>query len=101
MPVKVFYYIKDRDGFASEDKTYESEEDGLYLWQHINNARKQAGVTRENFVLITTSCIQRKKAKWVDPSWPVVPFPKLKKAKLAFGRYVIEKTPDPVDPDHE
>lgn len=101
MPVKVFYYVKDREGFALSDQVYESEEEGLYLWQHINNARKQAGVSRENFVLINTSCIQRKKVTWVDPSWPVVPFPKLKKTKLAFGRYVIEKPPEPVDPDFD
>jgi hypothetical protein len=101
MPVKVYYYVKDREGFALPDQTYESDEEGLYLWQHINSARKAAGVPRERFVLITTSCIQRKKSNWVNPDWPVVPFPKLKKAKLAFGRYVIEKAPDPVDPDHE
>lgn len=101
MPVKVYYFVKDKEGYSSEDKTYYSEEENLYLWQHINRARKEAGVSRENFFIINTSCSPRKKSTWICPDWPVTPFPKLKKTKLAFGRYVIEKPPEPVDLDIE
>jgi hypothetical protein len=101
MPVKVFYYTKDKEGFALPDETYESIEEDLFLWQHINNARKQAGVPRERFFIINTSCSPRKKSTWVNPDWPLVPFPSLKKTRLAFGRYVIEKAPEPVDPDYD
>ena len=104
MPVKVYYYTEDKDGYCTPNAVYEStpdDEDGLYLWQHINKARKQAGVLRERFFIINTSCSPRKKSTWICPDWPVIPFPKLKKTKLAFGRYVIEKPPEPVDPDYE
>ena len=104
MPVKVYYYTEEKDGFCTPEAVYESppeDEDGLFLWQHINKARKQAGVPRERFFIINTSCSPRKKSTWINPDWPVVPFPKLKKARLAFGRYVIEKAPEPVDPDYD
>ena len=103
MPVKVYYYIKDKEGFALEDRIYESitGEDDLFLWQHINNARKEAKVTRERFCLIKTSCSPDKRPTWINPNWPVVPFPKLKRARLAFGRYVVDKPPKPVDPEYD
>ncbi len=101
MPVKVNYYVKDKEGFALEDKTYYSEEENLYLWQHIYRARKEAGVSRDNFFIINTSCSPHKKPTWINPDWPVIPFPKLKKTRLAFGRYVIEKPPKPVELDTE
>lgn len=92
--VKVFYYIKDKDGYAV-DGVYESHEE-LYLWQHIRNARIQSGAKREDFVLVNTSCIPRKKATWVNPDWPIYLVPR-KKSKLAFGRYVYEEKPKVVD----
>ena len=104
MPVKVYYYTKDKDGYTLDTKVYEStpeDEDKLFLWQHINNARKQSGAPRDRFFIINTSCSPRKKPTWINPDWPVIPFPKLKKTKLAFGRYVIEKPPEPVDPDYD
>ena len=104
MPIKIYYYTEDKDGYCTPDAVYEStpqNEDALFLWQHINNARKEAGVPRERFFIIKSSYSPRKKATWINPDWPLVPFPKLKKTRMAFGRYVIEKAPEPVDPDYE
>ena len=89
--VKVSYYTTDKDGYVVLG-SYESRERDLFLWQHINAARKQAGVPRERFKILSTSVAPEKKPEWIDPNWPVVLFPK-KKSKLAFGRYVYEAPP--------
>ena len=89
--VKVSYYTTDRDGYVVVGE-YESRERDLFLWQHINAARKQSGASRENFKVLSTCVSQEKKPAWIDPNWPVILFPK-KKSKLAFGRYVYEAPP--------
>jgi hypothetical protein len=89
--VKVSYYTIDKDGYV-ELGCYESRERDLFLWQHINAARKQSGASREKFKVLLTSVAPEKKPEWIDPNWPVVLFPK-KKSKLAFGRYVYEAPP--------
>lgn len=89
--VKVSYYTIDRDGYAVLG-TYESRERDLFLWQHIERARKESGASRDKFKLLTTSVSQEKTPSWIDPNWPVILFPK-KKSKLAFGRYVYEAPP--------
>ena len=89
--VKVSYYTTDRDGYVVVGE-YENRERDLFLWQHINAARKQSGASRENFKVLSTCVSQEKKPAWIDPNWPVILFPK-KKSKLAFGRYVYEAPP--------
>jgi hypothetical protein len=96
--IKVFYYIKDKEGFAT-DGYYESDNNDLMLFQHINEARKQSKASRENFVLVSTSVSPRKISNWKYEG-PVLLFPK-KKRKLAFGRYVDDPVPVKVDEPHE
>ena len=97
--IKVFYYIKDKEGFAT-DGYYESDDNDMMLFQHINAARKQSKASRENFVLVTTSVSPRKISNWKYQGTSTVLFPR-KKRKMAFGRYVddpvLVKVDDPVD----
>ena len=90
--VKISYYYHDKDGYVIGGQ-YESIDRDMVLYEHINAARKQAGVSRDNFFIISSSCAPTKTPDWVNPNWPVIPFPK-KRSKLAFGRYVYE--PEPV-----
>jgi hypothetical protein len=96
--IKVYYYIKDREGFAT-DGYYESDDNDRLLFQHINEARKQSKASRENFVLVTTVVSPRKISNWKYQG-PVVLFPK-KKRKMAFGRYVDDPVPVIIDETHE
>jgi hypothetical protein len=84
--LEIYYHTLDRDGYKVPGH-YKGIDNDMLFWEHVAAAKKEAKTSGSNFYIERSIYRPFVKKNWVDPSWPVILFPK-KTRKTFMGRYV-------------